>query len=239
MGNEFSELKENAKSGDSAAQYKLAICYIEGKKVQKDVAEGCKWLEVSAKSGNINAQVALADQYAASKNYAASVSWYNKAATQGHPDAMYKMGLLMIYAKRDPESVSKGESLIRDSANKGNINAQYELALIYLRGGSSFHLDGEEALRWLKNSADKGHLLSINKLGYLYSTGTSDKKVKVDIEQAIHYWELASKSGFSESQYNLAMLYLDKSMSLWDISSSNGFKKSKYMLNLMKGANNK
>ena len=50
MNQEFLELKEKAKSGDNVSQYKLAVHYIEGKKIQKDVVEGCKWLESSAKS---------------------------------------------------------------------------------------------------------------------------------------------------------------------------------------------
>lgn len=243
MDKELLELREKAKSGDNTAQFSLAITYLEGKKIQKDTVEGCKWLESSAKSGNVNAQALLADQYAkgdgVQKNYDAALSWYNKATNNGHPDSMYKMGLLMIYAKRDPVSISKGESLIRDSANKGNINAQYELALLYLRGSENFHEDGSEAARWLKIASEKGHILSINKLGYIYSIGTSDKKIKANIEEAIKYWEIAAKSGYLESQYNLAMLYLDKSISLWESSSAKGFKKSKYMLNLMKGANNK
>lgn len=243
MDKELLELREKAKSGDNTAQFSLAINYLEGKNVQKDLVEGCKWLESSAKSGNVNAQALLADQYSkgegVQKNYEAALSWYNKATNSGHPDSMYKMGLLMIYAKRDSKSISKGEFLIRDSANKGNINAQYELALIYLRGSDNFHEDGVEAARWLKMAAEKGHILSINKLGYIYSVGTSDKKIKVNIEEAIKYWEIAAKSGYLESQYNLAMLYLDKSIGLWEESSKKGFKKSKYMLNLMKGANNK
>lgn len=243
MEQEILELREKAKSGDSIAQYSLAVCYLEGKNTQKDTVEGCNWLESSAKSGNVNAQALLADQYAkgegVSKNYEAALSWYNKATHGGHHDSMYKMGLLMIYTKRDDKSVSTGEFLIREAANKGNINAQYELALIYLRGSENFHMDGDEACRWLKEAAEKGHILSIDKLGYIYSVGTSDKKIKINIEEAIRYWEIGSKNGYVESQYNLAMLYLDKSISLWEESSKSGFNKSKYMLNLMKGATNK
>lgn len=241
MSQEINDLKEKAKSGDNISQYKLAVTYIEGKKIQKNVTEGCKWLEASAKAGNLNAQVLLGDQYSKGegvpKNYEAAKSWYNKASQGKHPDAMYKMGLLMIYAKRSPESIAEGEAFIRESANNGNLNAQYELALIYLRGSENFSLDGEEALRWLTKAADKGHILAINKLGYLYSVGTSDKKVKINLEEAIRYWEIAAKAGYPESQYNLAMLYLDKAVELWENSSSKDFKKSKYMLNLMKSTN--
>lgn len=243
MNQEILELKEKAKAGDNISQYRLAILYIEGKSIQKDVIEGCKWLEFSAKSGNANAQYSLADQYSkgegVSKNYDAAISWYKKAASKGHPDAMYKMGILMIYAKNNKNSVSEGESFIRDSAIKGNVNAQYELGLIYLRESEHIKSDGEESVRWLKKSADQGHILSINKLGYVYANGTPDKKIKINNDAAIKYWEIAAKAGYPESQYNLAMLYLDKSIKLWEISASKGFNKSKYMINLMKGSNNR
>lgn len=238
MNQEFDELREKAKSGDPVSQYHVGQILIEGKKVPKDVKEGCKWLEASAKASNSDAQVLLAEQYARGegvpKSYEAAISWYQKAAKAKHQDALYKMGILMVLAKRDEENVNRGEEFIRHSANQGNVNAQYELGLIYLRGSSTLHVDTEEAVRWFKKASEKEHLPSLNILGYIFSTGSSDKKIKINEEEAIKYWKIAADKGFSEAQYNLANLYLKKANELWEISASKGFQKSKYMLNVMK-----
>lgn len=238
MNQEFEDLKEKAKAGDATAQYHVGRILIEGKKVPKDVKEGCKWVELSAKSSNADAQVLLAEQYSRGegvpKNYEAAITWYQKAAKARHQDALYKMGILMILAKKDEENVNKGEDFLRHAANSGNINAQYELGLIYLRGSTSFHIDGEEAVRWFKKAAEKEHLPSLNLLGYIYANGSQDKKIKANEEVAINYWKLAADKGFSEAQYNLANLYLKKANELWEVSASKGFQKSKYMLNVMK-----
>tara|TARA_Y100001973_G_C5113624_1_gene288968 strand:+ start:153 stop:887 length:735 start_codon:yes stop_codon:yes gene_type:complete len=238
MNQEFNELKENARSGNPEAQYKIGALLIEGKKVKKNSEEGCKWLEVSAKSGNVHAQILLAEQYArgdgVSRSYEVALSWYSKAASQSHPDALYRMGILMIYAKKDPDSISKGEGFIRDAALKGNINAQYELGIIYLRGKTNINTDYEEAIRWLKEAAEKEHLPSLNELGYLYAKGTPDKKIKPNEQAAIKYWQIAADKGLAEAEYNLANLFVNIAIKLWEKSATKGFPKSKYMLSVVK-----
>jgi TPR repeat protein len=238
MNQEFEDLREKAKEGDAIAQYKIGYRLIEGKTVPKDLKEGCKWLEASAKASNPHAQLLLGDLYGrgegVQKNYEIAVSWYQKAAKGRHPEALYKMGLLMITTRRDADSIATGEDYIRTAANSGSVNAQYELALLYSRGSDDFHVDGEESIRWLKKAAEKGHLTSLNLLGYLYANGTSDKKVKIDEEEAIKYWKEAADREFPESQYNLANLYLKRANDLWEASAMKGFQKSKYMLNMLK-----
>lgn len=238
MSQEFEELREKAKSGDAAAQFTIGQILIEGKNVQKDSKEGCKWLEESANAANLSAQVLLAEQYArgegVSRNYEAAISWYQHAARGGHPDALYKMGLLMILAKKDTSSVSKGEECIRNSATKNNVKAQFELGLIYLRGSNTFHIDGEEAVRWFKKAAEKGHLPSINLLGYIFANGTADKKIKINEDEAIKYWKVAADKNYPEAQYNLANLYLKKASELWEKSATAGFQKSRYMVNMLR-----
>lgn len=238
MNQEFEDLREKAKEGDSVAQYKIGYRLIEGKTVQKDVKEGVKWLEASAKSANPNAQLILGDLYGrgegVQKSYEIGISWYQKAAKAGHPEALYKMGLLMITTRRDSDNVAKGEDFIRSSANKGNVNAQYELGLIYARGSEAFHVDGEEAIRWFQKASEKGHLPSLNLLGYLYANGTHDKKVKINEELAIKYWKEAADKDYAEAQYNLANLYLKRANDLWEASAAKGFQKSKYMINMLK-----
>lgn len=238
MNQEFEDLREKAKEGDAVAQYKTGYRLIEGKTVAKDLKEGCKWLEASAKASNPHAQLLLADLYGrgegVQKDYEIAVSWYQKAAKARHPEALYKMGLLMITTRKDADSISAGEDYIRTAANNGNVNAQYELALLYARGSEDFHVDGEESIRWLKEAAKKGHLTSLNLLGYLYANGTADKKVKVDEEEAIKYWKQAADREFPEAQYNLANLYLKRANDLWEASALKGFQKSKYMINTLR-----
>lgn len=41
--------KKRAQAGSAAAQYSLAVRYLEGDGVEKDLAEACKWLRAAAK----------------------------------------------------------------------------------------------------------------------------------------------------------------------------------------------
>lgn len=238
MNSEIIALKEKAKEGNPEAQYKIGAMLIEGKVVKKNSQEGCRWLESAAKHGDINAQMLLADQYSKGEgvpqNNEIAMSWYKKASERGHADALHKMGLMMIYSKRDNDSISTGEGLIRDSAQKENVNAQYELGMLYLRGSETIKVDYEEATRWLKKAAEKDHLLAINELGYIYSKNSPDKKIKMNEKESMKYWQIAAGKGLAEAEYNLAILYIKLATRLLEDSSGKGFNKSTYMLNIIK-----
>ena len=52
---------ERAEKGSDTSQFALGIRYLEGKGVEKDLKKSRKWLEASAKQGNVDAKKALAE----------------------------------------------------------------------------------------------------------------------------------------------------------------------------------
>lgn len=241
----ISDLYEKARSGESQAQYELARSFILGENTKKDLAEGVKWLTASAEQDNADALLMLADQTAKgegiTKDIKAAFNYYLKATKLSHPDAEYKLGLFLIY---HGQKINEGEALIRKAANANNPphpDAQYELALLYLTGfknnENEIRTDYEEAIRWLKRAAEKGHLRSLNELGYLFAQGSSDGSIRPNDNEAIKYWTMAAEHDDvdgAEAKYNLAIMYAKKAVDLWSKSAEKGVKKSQYMLNLVK-----
>ncbi len=88
-------------------------------------------------------------------------------------------------------------------AEKGNIDAQYKLALC-CRQGKDCDENKTQAFFWMKEAADQGHLRAQNNLGsyYLYGIGTPKDK-----DMAIEYYGKAAKEGDAFAQCNLAGCY--------------------------------
>jgi TPR repeat protein len=87
---------EAAKQNEPQAQYMAALYFIKNKPQIKSVCPDAKiWMERAAEQGEPNAQHALGLMYetgnGAKKDTAEAVTWYSRAAAQGHSASMAKM----------------------------------------------------------------------------------------------------------------------------------------------------
>lgn len=80
-----------ALSGDRDSQYALAICYEQGRGVEKDIDKAIAWYRQAAEQGHRDAQFELGRRYqdgdGLKKHPVAAQSWLEKSAKQGHKQA--------------------------------------------------------------------------------------------------------------------------------------------------------
>ena len=90
-------LKRAAEQGDTSAQFNLALCYEDGKGVEKNAEEAVKWYKKAAEQGLAEAQVNLGFCYAegrgVEKNEAEALNCFKKAAEQGHSAGQFNIAL--------------------------------------------------------------------------------------------------------------------------------------------------
>jgi TPR repeat protein len=90
-------LSRAADSGNAEAQFNYASLLLDGKVTKMDPAHANKLLTKSAKLDYVPAQLRLARNYQSGiglkKNSDLTFYWYNRAATQGNPYALYQVGL--------------------------------------------------------------------------------------------------------------------------------------------------
>ncbi|MBR5086171.1 MAG: sel1 repeat family protein [Muribaculaceae bacterium] len=116
------------KKGDLRATHNLAVCYAEGKGVDKSLTMAFKLYEKAAKKGYVDSQVALGEMYknayGCKQDYKKAIKWFEKAAKQGDSDAMYLIGVCYYYGgygiKKD---LKKAKEWIAKSAALGNETA--------------------------------------------------------------------------------------------------------------------
>ena len=99
------------------------------------------------------------------KNDAEAVSWYRKAAEQGHAEAQCELGFMYINGEGVPENDAEAVSWYRKAAEQGHAEAQYELGLMYYHG-ADVPQDYIQASKWVNLTASRltGEVLDDSRL---------------------------------------------------------------------------
>lgn len=91
---------------------------------------------------------------------------------------------------------------LKARAENGDIEAQYDLGMIYERGG---HLRNyAEALKWYKKAAEQEHPQAQTNLGAMYY---SSQSVEQDYTKAYKWTRKAAEQGDAIAQLNLGVMY--------------------------------
>ena len=87
-----------AEQGDPKAQSSLALAYLSGQGMAKDLALARRWAEKSALQGHADGQYTLGSMYLAGRgvlqNFETAFKWFEKAAQQNHAESQYRLGTL-------------------------------------------------------------------------------------------------------------------------------------------------
>ncbi len=92
---------------------------------------------------------------------------------------------------------------LQQQANEGNLEAQFELGLLYFNG-QGVEQDYTQAAHWYRQAAEQGHAEGQYNLGVHYDTGQG---VEQDYRQAAHWYRQAAEQGHAEGQFRLGALY--------------------------------
>jgi len=101
-----------------------------------------------------------------------------------------------VYPTKPPKSESDRISALRDTAMKGDADAQCRLAALYV-SGEGVLIDLQEALGWYRMAADQGNVVAQMELGKIFEEG---RGVAKDSYEALKWYRLAAEGGDSEAQ---------------------------------------
>ena len=122
-----------------------------------------------------------------------------QVADSGDEEAMYSLGL--FYS--DNGEFQKAEQRLKESANKGFVDAMVDLGDRYVSGGFG-EPDINEGALWYRKAADKGNFFAMTRLGRLAFHG---KLPEVKSDKAAGWWRKAAEKGFAPAQVYLGELY--------------------------------
>lgn len=145
-------------------------------------------IKALAEQGDANAQYELGYVLSCSavteEDCDLMMSWYQKAAMQGHPRGLWKVG-----GRYEMDDHEQAIIWYRKSAEAGYSAAMWWLGVKYERG-EGIEPDNEQALYWYKKAAEQGEACACKTLGKLYEGG---EYVEQDWPQSTYWYKRAAK----------------------------------------------
>ncbi len=118
----FELISRSAKAGIIDSQLTAGVMLLRGEGVEKDERLGHSWIKQAAVAGNQDAQLALGIMYS-DLDIGASINWYEQAAAQDNPYALYHLAILYLKGLRVPQDLQKAREYARQSAELGHLSS--------------------------------------------------------------------------------------------------------------------
>ena len=200
-------IREAANRGNSAAQTRLAIEYLDDGPGQ-NLARGRSLLREAAEGGGEDAQMLLGrfllTGYRFDVDVVAGKKWLETAVESGSAEAMNYLGEL--YRDGADGIDSNPETAVqwfRRGAEAGSTEAMENLG-VSLLAGNGIRRDVKEAETWLRKSAEQGNASAECSLGTRFYNGDFGEK---NPAEAVAWWEKAAEDGDTTAMNNLSQYY--------------------------------
>jgi TPR repeat protein len=179
-----------------------------------------------AESGDVHAQLYLAENAFSRGRTSESVRWYEAAANQGNLFAMLNLYRIhecfesnlprachwmekIVTMYEDADNSDEQNDAIRDVMHSYGwylLGAETPDSATRKCGLPEEMLDAEEGLRWLETAGDLGHMDAASQLGNLYMTG-QHPKVGTNHLKGMEWFKKAAEMGNGHCAFQLAMVY--------------------------------
>ncbi len=165
--NLFKEKLQEAKQGNSNAQYDVASMYQNGRGVSPDLGKATKWYKKSAAQDNVKAVNRLRLMEANEERFKKVLA----QAEKGNSDSQYKLG--KMYSEGIGVSIdnAKAAKAFESAASQGHAKAEYNLGLCYYEG-TGVKRNRATAYKWFKAAAEQNDPAAQYYLGKMFATGS-------------------------------------------------------------------
>ena len=234
FGASLRETRKAAEKGDPSAQYEMGYRYETGDGVPKDIAEAIRWYKragafrangpwmgrdssaARVRLRNIHSQALTlfqkGEEFHRKNDYPQMLKMFEQAAEMDSAQAILALGKCHckgIGVPRNPEKaveyflrIAPEHKLI--SMYSAQIEAQWQLGVIYYNGEIGGRRDREKAVHWWTLAADN-HTYAKAWLGVCHFNGLGTPK---DVAKAVALWqEGANREALPMAKYHLGMCY--------------------------------
>lgn len=152
-------LREAAASGDSKAQFEIAVRLAEGQGITKSLEAAAQWYTLSADQGFAPAQFRIGSFYekglGVERSAQKAKEYYQLAAEQGNASAMHNLAVLYAMGAAGPIDNDSAAQWFIKAAEFGVKDSQYNLGILSAKGlGVPRNL--EDSYKWFALAAKAG-----------------------------------------------------------------------------------
>ena len=131
-------LIDEAKSGNAAAQFELAVRFAEGSTGERNYEMAAQWYGKAAEQGLATAQYRLAALYerglGVTQDMQRAKTLYQRSAEKGNTRAMHNLGVLAVESADGKPNYTSAALWFGNAAEYGVRDSQYNLAVLLARG---------------------------------------------------------------------------------------------------------
>lgn len=179
------QLGIQAEARKPEAQYQFGICLWEGIGISSNRENALEWITLAAGQGYTPAQAWLGSLYLSWREEEQARFWFEKAALQGDPRAMYYLSLIYIQGNIFGADPMLAFEWLKKSAENGFAEAMGRLGIMYCLGHGTGK-DHQAAMQWFQKAALKGDHNAQMLLATAYLTGSG---VPQDETSAVYWFD--------------------------------------------------
>ncbi len=198
--NPFEQILQKANAGETDAQNKLCVMYLDGEGTQKNENLALQWCWLAANQGHAAAQYNLSimyiNGYGLKRDDKEAFYWMKSSAEQGISISQYHLALMYTNGQGIQKNSLEAAKWYHLAANQGHAAAQNDLGFMYA-SGEGVPQNYVEALKWFRKSAEQGNAPSQYSMGFLYEEGLG---VPMDLNNAVYWYQEAAKNGYEEAK---------------------------------------
>ncbi|MDR0379279.1 MAG: sel1 repeat family protein [Candidatus Accumulibacter sp.] len=190
-------------SDENAARFELGLSCLEGCGVKRDDAQAARWLARAAERDHDEAQLMMGHLHregrGVEQNAAEAVRWYRKACERSGPSHVEIDQERLDSGRRtaDSKAWAATHALLREEAERGNVDACYVLGVLYL-DGMGVEKNSKRAAFWIRKAALAGSEDAQYLFGNLAAAGVGMAR---NPKAALRWHEKAAEKSFFYSDY--------------------------------------
>jgi len=188
----FSETLQQARNGDSEAQYNVGAMYQNGRGVAANRNKAIEWYTRAADQGNSKAMSRLELMEANRSSFNSEM----QHAENGNAESQYNIGNMFTKGNGTGIDLKQAVSWYEKAASQGHIKAAYKLGLAHYEG-AGVRKSGKQALKWFSIAADDGYAPAHYYLGKLHAEGNG---VRRNYGTALEWFTRAVDGGFDQAR---------------------------------------
>jgi TPR repeat protein len=188
----FKEKLQEAKQGNSNAQFDIGSMYKNGRGVSPDRGKAIEWYSKAAAQDNQKAVTRLKLLQANEERFKKELA----TATNGNKESQYKIGNMYTEGIGTNIDLAKAAEAFELSANQGYVKAEYKFGLVHYEG-TGVKTSKKTAYKWFNLAAKKGYPAAQYYLGKMYASG---KGVKRDYTMSLEWYTKAVDGGFNQAR---------------------------------------
>ncbi len=215
--------KQAAEQGNAPAQMNCGVMYFNGEGCSADRREALRWFMLAGENGHADAAYRCGTMYVSGEgcnaDYREALHWFEKARELGHEKAQEAYDIVSARIREDEtagneqgetqrqeirQRAQKTFERMKDAAESGDMETQYELAQLYDEGLGVVGENKAEALRWYKCAASQGHADAQYRCAMMYREGDGTRP---DQEKAIEWCRRSALQDHVKAQTVLGIMY--------------------------------